>query len=149
MRKIIAFVLVLFSVLSCSNEDDFGLESTQFVFSEQKWTLIQMSGNYKGSETTGNDMAWQEYYIFDPIGTFKKSRTKDEVTSEANGTFEVVEFENDSEHYLLLTFESGKELVGNCGDGVNELLMYKSPTKISSTWLACDGPGLDYELSKD
>ncbi|SKB31075.1 hypothetical protein [Maribacter arcticus] len=146
MRKLAAFALVLFS---CSNEDDFGLESTQFVFSEQKWELIQMTGNYKGSKTTGDDMAWQEYYVLNPAGTFEKSRTRDEVVTVANGTFEVVEFENDTEHYLLLTFESGEELVGNCGDGLNELLVYKSATKISSTWQACDGPGLDYVLSKN
>ncbi|WP_339650769.1 hypothetical protein [uncultured Maribacter sp.] len=88
-----------------------------------------MSGNYKGSETTGNDMAWQENYVFSSVGTFVKSRTKDEMASEAKDTFKVVEFENDSEHYLLLTFESGKELVGNSGAGVNELLVYKSATK--------------------
>tara|TARA_R110000764_G_scaffold86942_2_gene167739 strand:- start:159 stop:608 length:450 start_codon:yes stop_codon:yes gene_type:complete len=149
MRKIAASALVLLTVFSCSNEDDFGLESTQFVFSEQKWELIQMTGNYKGSKTTGDDMAWQEYYVLNPAGTFEKSRTRDEVVTVANGTFEVVEFENDTEHYLLLTFESGEELVGNCGDGLNELLVYKSATKISSTWQACDGPGLDYVLSKN
>ena len=99
--------------------------------------------------TTGDDMAWQEYYLFSPVGTFVKSRTRDEMATEANDTFEVVEFENDSEHYFLLTFDSGEELVGNCGDGVNELLVYKSATKISSTWQACDGPRLDYELSEN
>lgn len=129
--------------------DDFGLESTEFVLTEQKWELNQMIGNYKGSETTGDDMAWQEYYLFSPVDTFVKSRARDEMATEANGTFEVVEFENDSEHYFLLTFDSGEELGGNCGDGVNELLVYKSATKISSTWQACDGPGLDYELSKN
>jgi hypothetical protein len=104
-------------MFSCSNEDDFGLESTEFVFSEQKWELIQMTVNYKGSKITGDDMAWQEYYVLNPAGTFEKSRTRDEVVTVSNGTFEVVEFENDTEHYLLLTFESGEELVGNCGEG--------------------------------
>lgn len=47
MRKLAAFALVLLTLFSCSNEDDFGLESTQFVFSEQKWELIQMTGNLK------------------------------------------------------------------------------------------------------
>ena len=53
-------------------------------------------------------MAWQEYYMFSPAGTFVKSRARDEMITEANGTFEVVEFENDSEQYLLLSFESGE-----------------------------------------
>jgi hypothetical protein len=98
---------------------------------------------------TGDDMAWQEYYVLNPAGTFEKSRTRDEVVTVSNGTFEVVEFENDTEHYLLLTYQSGEELVSNCGEGINKLLVYKSATKISSTWQACDGPGLDYVLRKN
>ena len=49
-----------------------------------------MTRNYKGSKTTGDDMAQQEYYLFSPVGTFVKSRTRDEMATEANGTFEVV-----------------------------------------------------------
>jgi hypothetical protein len=100
MRKIAAFTIVLLTMFSCSNEDDFGLESTQFVFSEQKWNLVRMSGSWSKSETTGEAMEWQEYYIFTPEGTFFKSRTVDDVIKEAEGTFEVIEFENDIEHYL-------------------------------------------------
>lgn len=90
MRKLATFALVLLTMFSCSNIDDFGLESTEFMFSEQKWELIEMTGNYKGSKTTGDNMAWQEYYMLNPAGTFEKSRTKDEVVTVANGAFEVV-----------------------------------------------------------
>lgn len=144
-------VLFLFFVflVSCANDDDFGLESTQFAFSEQKWVLTQMSGNIPNSETIGDDMEWKEYYIFSPKGTFLKSRTVHEEVTEATGTFEVVEYENDLNHYLELTFETEKELAGNCTGDDKELLIYRSSTMISSLWMACDGPGLDYSLSKN
>lgn len=149
MRRIFAFALFLFTLFSCSNEDDFGLESTQFVFSEQRWNLDKMTGSMIGSETTGEEMEWQEYYIFTPKGAFVKSRTVDNVIIEAAGSFEIIEFENDSEHYLELTYTTGEELAGNCTGDNKELLMYKTSTMISSTWQACDGPGLDYMLSKN
>jgi len=141
--------LSLFILVSCAEDDDFGLESTQFVFSDQKWELVQMSGSFQNSETTGEEMDWQEYYIFSPEGTFIKSRTVDEEVTEATGTFEVVEYDNDLNHYLELTYQTGNELVGNCTGDDKELLMYRNSTMISSLWMACDGPGLDYSLSKN
>lgn len=149
MKKLAVFSFVFFMLVSCSNEDDFGLESTQFVFSEQKWELVKMTGSFVNSETTGNEMEWQEYYIFTPEGTFLKSRTVDEVVYEATGSFEVVEYDEDPNHYLELTFNTGKDLAGNCTGDDKELLMYRTSTMISSLWMACDGPGLDYMLSKN
>ncbi|WP_405384476.1 hypothetical protein [Maribacter sp. LLG6340-A2] len=149
MKKLAVFSFVFFMLVSCSNEDDFGLESTQFVFSEQKWELVKMTGSIADSETTGNEMEWQEYYIFSPEGTFLKSRTVDEVVYEATGSFEVVEYDEDPNHYLELTFNTGEELSGNCTGDDKELLMYRTSTTISSLWMACDGPGLDYKLSKN
>ncbi|MEP2238036.1 MAG: hypothetical protein ABJI22_06715 [Maribacter sp.] len=149
MKRYSALCLFLVFLASCANDDDYGLESTQFVFSEQKWELTQMSGNFQNSETTGEDMEWQEYYIFSPEGTFVKSRNVDEEVTEATGTFEVVEYDNDLNHYLELTFETEKELAGNCTGDSKELLIYRSSTVMSSLWMACDGPGLDYQLTKN
>lgn len=149
MKKYAVLFLFLIFLASCSSNDDFGLESIQFVFSEQKWELVQMTGSFQNSEITGEEMEWQEYYIFSPEGTFLKSRTIDGVIVEATGSFEVIEYDDDANHYLELTFETGNELAGNCtGDG-KELLMYRTSTMISSLWMACDGPGLDYLLSKN
>ncbi|MDO6471102.1 hypothetical protein [Maribacter sp. 1_MG-2023] len=148
MERYALLFLFLVFLASCANDDDFGLESTQFVFSEQKWELTQMSGSFQNSETTGEEMEWQEYYIFSPEGTFVKSRTIGDELVEATGSFEVVEYENDLNHYLELNFETGNELAGNCTGDSKELLMYRNSTMISSLWMACDGPGLDYSLSK-
>jgi len=149
MKRYSALLLFLVFFASCAEDDDFGLESTQFVFSDQKWELVQMSGSFQNSETTGEEMDWQEYYIFSPEGTFIKSRTVDEEVTEATGTFEVVEYDNDLNHYLELTYQTGNELVGNCTGDDKELLIYRNSTMISSLWMACDGPGLDYSLSKN
>jgi hypothetical protein len=148
MKTYAVLLLFILFTTSCANDDDFGLASTQFVFSEQKWELTKMSGSRANYETTGEEMEWQEYYIFSPEGTFIKSRTVDEEVTEATGTFEVVEYDNDLNHYLELTFKTGIALVGNCTGDDKELLMYRNSTMISSLWMACDGPGLDYELMK-
>ncbi|WP_405412471.1 hypothetical protein [Maribacter sp. Asnod1-A12] len=149
MRKYTIIFLILVVYASCANDDDFGLESSQFVFSEQKWELVEMSGSFQNSETTSEEMEWQEYYIFSPEGTFIKTRIVDEKVAEATGTFEVVEYDNDLNHFLELTFETGNELAGNCTGDDKELLMYLTSTSISSLWMACDGPGLTYSLSKN
>lgn len=148
MKKITALLVCIVLLLSCSSDDDYGLESTQFVYAEQQWTLVKMTGSFQNSETTGSEMEWQEYYTFSPEGTFIKSRTVDEVVYEATGNFEVIEFDNDPNHYLELTYQTVNALVGNCTEDDKELLMYRNSTMISSLWMACDGPGLDYELVK-
>lgn len=149
MKKITALLVCIVLLLSCSSDDDYGLESTQFVYAEQQWTLVKMTGSFQNSETTGSEMEWQEYYTFSPEGTFIKSRTVDEVVYEATGSFEVIEFDNDPNHYLELTYQTGNALVGNCTGDDKELLMYRNSTMISSLWMACDGPGLDYQLTKN
>ena len=46
------FLIVTFS-FSCSTPDVFGLQSTDFFYSDQKRELIRMTDNFVGSETTG------------------------------------------------------------------------------------------------
>ena len=149
MKSIILLSLMSIVCLSCSNPDDFGLESTEFAYTDQKWELVSITGSYMGSTISGDEMDWQEFYLFSPQGTFARSRTGDGVVTEAKGTFEVVEFESDTSHYLELTYEMGKALVGNCSADDKELLMYRSATEISNTWNICDGPTLDYVLVKN
>ena len=64
MKKITALLVCIVLLLSCSSDDDYGLESTQFVYAEQQWTLVKMTGSFQNSETTGSEMEWQEYYTF-------------------------------------------------------------------------------------
>lgn len=133
---------------SCSVED-YREDDINLQYTVQKWELVRMTGSFVNSETTGDDMEWQEYYIFSPDGTFLKSRTIGGLTVEAWGTFEVVEYDNDDMDYLELVYTSGQELIGSCNGDRTEILVYRSEKTISNTWQACDGPGLDYNLVED
>lgn len=121
------------------------LKNSDLQFSSQKWVLVEMTGSMVNSSTKGTDMDWQEYYIFNPDGRFLKTRERNGTIQEATGTFEMVEFDNDTVDYLELRFETGGELAGGCYGQGYEILSYISSVKIQSTWMACDGPGLFYE----
>lgn len=149
MNKLYVAILSALMLCSCSEPDTSSLEGTAVQFGNQKWELVRMSGNMANSMTTGVEMEWQEYYIFSVNGTFQKIRTRDGVVSEAAGTFEVAEYENDEADYLELSYTKGLELIGNCFGDQKEVLQYRSATEISNTWQACDGPGLDYVLIED
>jgi hypothetical protein len=57
--------------LSCSSDDE-----SPFKDYKGKWILTQMTGMTANSQTTGSDMEWQEFYLLNANGTFKKSREK-------------------------------------------------------------------------
>lgn len=149
MKRLYLFILGSILLSSCSQEETSQLEDTLLQFENQKWELFRMSGSMAGSESSGAAMEWQEYYMFNLDGTFEKVRKREGVGSKANGTFEVVEYNNDDSDYLELSYTSGQELIGSCQADQKEILVYKTTTIIASTWLACDGPGLDYRLVED
>lgn len=138
--------LGMLSILSCSSGDDFGLESTEFVFSEQQWQLINMTGSSEGAETTGAEMEWQEYYIFSPNSSFKKMRTRNGIRETASGILTIVQYENDMDDYVELYFEKGSRIKGGCYSEPLEVLRFSSKGVMQSMWNACDGPGLTYRL---
>ncbi|WP_281541458.1 hypothetical protein [Maribacter aestuarii] len=143
------FTLVLSIVFFSCSVEDYTEDDISLQYTTQKWELVRMTGSFPNSETTGAAMAWQEYYIFNPDGTFLKSRTVEGKGIEAKGTFQVMEYDNDEADYLELEFENGKELIGSCIRGDTETLVYRSSRALSNTWNACDGPGLDYSLVLD
>lgn len=148
MKNSLLTLILSMMFFSCSVED-YREDDINLQYAAQKWELVRMTGSFVNSETTGDAMAWQEYYIFNPNGTFFKSRSRDGSIVEAKGTFQVMEYDNDDADYLELVFESGQELIGSCNGGRKEVLVYGSPRAISNTWRACDGPGLDYILVED
>lgn len=146
MKKCLLGLLGSVFLMGCTS-DDLTLKDTVLQFSSQKWLLVEMTGSMVNSSSTGEDMAWQEYYIFNPDGSFIKSRERDGTVLEATGTFEVVEFDNDEGDYLELSYTSGEELVGSCWSSeLTELLRFDTDNILYNTWMACDGPGLYYEL---
>ena len=107
LRKISIHTFLVFTISACSNPDDFGLESSEFVLTEQKWQLVKMSIRWTNDEKTGDAMEWQEYFHFSPDSTFSKFRTMNGNTDETAVTFAVVQYENEADDYLELNFESG------------------------------------------
>jgi hypothetical protein len=128
---------------SCSKEDQKELTTTD----QQKWQLVKMTGSMTNSETTGKDMAWQEYFVFNTDSTFLKSREQNGQVKEARGTYSLSTTTN--EKYFALTYQSGYELKASCFSGPpQENLLIVSSNKIIGTWNICDGPGLEYQLVK-
>ncbi|MBL6447156.1 hypothetical protein JMN32_12615 [Fulvivirga sp. 29W222] len=113
----------------------------------KEWRLVQMSGSLKGSETTGNDMAWQETISLKPDGTFLKTRIQDNQTQKATGTYQYVNL-SDGE-YLELTHKVQSDLVASCTSATKELLRVDNKNRLIGTWQICDGPGLEYESAED
>lgn len=145
MKKIKLFNTILIGLLifsSCQIDDEFN--PTQY---PQKWQLVKMTGQIANSETTGNAMEWQEFYLLNSNGTFTKSRERNGLLMEESGTFT---FKNLSEEkFLELIYASDNELIGSCySSELKESLWLKSENKLMGTWSECDGPGLEYERTE-
>lgn len=137
-RLLILFILLLSACNSNSEGEEIPLKN-----GIEKWELVRMTGSFINSETVGEAKEWQEYYLFNPNGTFFKSRKRDGVITQAMGTYEVME-EGDNRYYGL-TYETGKSLIASCSGNDKEILFYDRGV-LNATWNACDGPGLEYKL---
>lgn len=105
----------------------------------QEWKLIKMSGMMLNSETSGEDMQYQESYRFFPDKTFSKIRKRNNAADEASGTFNVIRTENGEEYYKLV-FAEKNELIENCNGGKEEWLIIDGSETIRGTANACDYP---------
>ncbi|WP_052958718.1 hypothetical protein [Maribacter thermophilus] len=148
MKNIPLILLAVLVLFGCTS-DDLVLKEAKLSFTSQKWELQQMVGSMVDSVAMGDEMEWQEYYIFNPDGSFYKRSVRDSIAIEASGTFQMVEYDNDETDYLELNYTTGQELAGSCAADNKEVLMFVSNTLISNTWMACDGPGLYYGLVTD
>ncbi len=136
---LMAFLVIGF-LFSCNKKDDPQIE-TELV---GNWKLVEMTGSVPNSETTGADMEWQESYQLNEDGTFLKSRNRDGVITESSGTYQEVNSLN--ERLLELIFNEESEILGTCySDVLKENMVFQSDNIFSSTWQACDGPGLKYQ----
>jgi len=111
----------------------------------QKWELVAITSSWTNATTTGDDLDWQEFYVFNPDGTFLKSRQqKDGRVRKATGTYGSVNFSD--EEYLELVFKTGDELRASCSQ--SELLSLGENKLFNGSWVPCDGPGFEYRLSE-
>ncbi|MCG9970955.1 hypothetical protein [Christiangramia crocea] len=140
-------LLILFSILlsfSCSRENE-GLLTEDFSVNQypQTWKLFRMTGNMENHETNGEDMVWQEEYIFRSNGTVTKLREQDGETSDITGNYSL--FNENERQGILIEYIEDSSLIGSC-TGPEETLYFDEEDRVLySNWWACDGPGLFYK----
>ncbi|UII74583.1 hypothetical protein LV716_09910 [Flagellimonas sp. HMM57] len=142
--KVFKLLLFFFTVISsCNTNDSNGDEDVQVPLKSeaQKWELVKMTGSMVNSETIGDAMEWQEYYLFNPDGSFIKEREREGSITKATGTYELMAQEE--ERYFELTYKTGTTLIANCSNNDKEILVFNGDA-LYATWNACDGPGLEY-----
>ncbi|TRO67038.1 hypothetical protein [Christiangramia sabulilitoris] len=144
MKKLI-LILFSLSILSCTeNTAQIDSQDLSIINFPQKWTLYKMTGRFIGSEITGSDMAYQEYYIFNANNTFSKIRISEDREIMAEGSYRI-DYSNEGIAYLL-NYSIKSDIIENCS-GDNEEFLYLDPSKTTllSSWWSCDGPGLFYQ----
>ena len=147
MKHLLAVVLITVC-FSCTT-DDVEEKRNQFKLknSPQKWELTAITSYWPASAPlTGDNLEWQEFYIFHPDSTFLKSREyKDGTNSQATGSYTV----NDSsgETYIDLLFTTGEELRASCS--VEERISIRRNLLLNGSWVPCDGPSFEYRLSEE
>ncbi|MEH6657118.1 hypothetical protein [Leeuwenhoekiella marinoflava] len=142
--RIASVALIVSLFVSCADENDTTADLVQQEISVEL-NLVKMSGQIRGSETTGEEMSWRETYTLGPGMRFKKVRKSEGKTLTSEGFFDIVMINSDK--YLKFVHDSDSELVGNCTEDKTELLKYTSSDSLESTWSACDGPGLQYTFN--
>ncbi|WP_300440765.1 hypothetical protein [Christiangramia sp.] len=141
------FSVISISLFSCSNQNTDEIVSLDLATMEypQKWELFKMSvGMLTGSEVSGDDMNYQEYYIFNVDNTFSKTRIEDQTETTVKGIYSIEIKENEQGFSLVYDQENG--LIGNCSLEPTEYLYIGSDHHtLLNSWWACDGPGLFYK----
>ena len=134
MKKQILFLMIIGILFSCSESENKITGS---------WKLIEMTSNNQNSESADNEMEWQETYQINTDGTFQKSRDTDGVTTNAIGTYNILELPDGK--YLEFTYNNKSEIIGSCSSNLKEEVFFQSKNIFTSTWIACDGPSLKYK----
>ena len=152
MKNILSVLAVAAVLFSCSQKEfDDVVPCTETFVPEveqfpQAWRLVKMTGSWTNTETTGEEMSWQELIELKADNTFIKTRKQDGKTKEGTGTFTFSADPNDNAVTLTLTYSSGKELIASCVSVTDaELYYFRTKCKMIGTWSMCDGPGLEYE----
>ncbi len=147
MKSLLYFIFASVLLLSSCSKTIDALESKDFSINNypQTWKLIKMTGSQEGSESSGEEMEWQENYVFNSDGSFVKTRISTGELKSASGRY----FFNEEIQSFILDYGKSNPIIGSCGSAVEESLYYTKDSKIlQSNWWACDGPGLFYKRIK-
>ncbi|WP_276497799.1 hypothetical protein [Pontibacter litorisediminis] len=149
MKRFFIIPLLGLALLSCNKTEAPVLaqkDESQHILKDmtesQKWQLVRMTGQIPNAELTGDKMAWQEYYLLNPDGSFTKVRQQGGVSTSASGTYTY--HSSSDEKYLELSYAAPSAIIGTCtSDSKERLTLIKD--RLQSSWQACDGPGLEYK----
>ena len=140
----ILLILTTALVLSCSDDESKTADLKTPVEEPLRLELIGMSGQMRNSETTGEEMQWQEYFLLKKQMNFEKVHLEDGAEVKSTGTFEIEMINGDK--YLKFTHDTKNKAYGNCTGDKVELLRYTNSNELKGSWSACDGPGLFYKF---
>lgn len=151
MIKIFQLFVLIILCTSCSTEADLP-ENNPYT---GKWNLVKMTGSVQGSETTGSEMAWQEFYILYSNGTFTKKRVEMNFITELQGTYQIYNSSTTSNpgeesfNFIKLNYSFPNNIIATCSPNqLQENLYFTSTSTMKSTYHHCDSPGLEYEKVK-
>ncbi|UOQ68339.1 hypothetical protein [Hymenobacter volaticus] len=144
MKNILVLFLSLASLVSCQEDNSVEPEANAY---PQTWQLVKLTGQIPNYIKTGADLPWQETYVFQGDSTFTKTRQQGDQLLQASGTFSLRNFSDGQ--YATLTYAAANSIIGSCTTSIlKETLVIKANDTLVSTWLACDGPGLEYKRVK-
>ncbi|QLE02539.1 hypothetical protein HX109_13580 [Galbibacter sp. BG1] len=134
---------LLLLIASCTDDDDNNYPKEVSIMGN--WRLIEMKGSVPNSTTIGENMEWQEIYVFEADSTFTKTRVVKDNDSilRQSGTF-TTKTENASD-FFILKFQEESPIIATCYEGLEECLFFTPSGNLKSQYDACDGPGLLYE----
>jgi hypothetical protein len=149
-RTLFLFLGSVIILFSC-NQDDKNPEFNILGY----WNLVEITPSFSLSDLGGNELDFEEKYIFNNDGTFIKFSTKMkgvgevlEIPAQALGQFQINPSASSQENVIYeieLVFETNQEMAANCGEGNSEFLFVTKEYKlINNTWSSCDGPGFIY-----
>ena len=138
MKTNLLIYLVL-AIITSACVDDVEHVEEQF---PQQWQLVRMTGIQGETGKYDHGLAWKEFYLLNPDGTFLKSRLDGGDKTSATGMYAFTE--SGDEEFLVFTYTEPSEIIGSCTSDLTETLQVLSSSILIGTWSACDGPGLEY-----
>ncbi|WP_343588285.1 hypothetical protein [Flavobacterium sp.] len=137
MKKNGLLIVMLISLISCSDSDDKSSES--YI---GKWTLIRMGSNNPAANSI-DILEWEESYIFNSNNTFSKTRKRDGKTTTISGTYSVMKTTDQTK--FELSYSAQSDIIGSCTALKENLYIINDIGSLYSAWSICDGPLLVYD----
>jgi hypothetical protein len=138
--------MALFLVIGSCSDDDM-VKSQEFSTSDlpQTWELYFLTTGLSGESLEGDEISFEETYVFRQDGTFSKSYKSDSFQGAGKGTF-IVEETGDGE-LIRLSYDSEIGELSQCSrENLETINISEDSTTLRNVaCIAFDGPGLYYQ----